>query len=299
MTERTIIIMTLLAFSTSCWNPGTATPTERATAAPMAKPTEEIPPEGPSLGDTTTRPSDGMVMVYVPAGEFEMGNTEIPLEDPAHTVALDSFWIDRTEVSNVQFQRCVKAGVCDEPSCWRDRDLIRNNSDFNGLEQPVMCVDWHQARAYCEWAGGRLPTEAEWEYTARGPEGLEYPWGNEFDGTKLNYCDVNCPKIYADERFDDGYAFTAPVGSYPDGASWCGALDMAGNVREWAADWFGEYASGRQVNPTGPSSGIQRAMRGGAWEGLLFDTRNTVRKGGRPIFELLYLGFRCASSVSP
>jgi serine/threonine-protein kinase len=228
-----------------------------------------------------------------------MGSNDIPLEQPAHTVALDSFWIDRTEVSTMQFERCVEAEGCDEPSCWKDGDLIRDDSDFNGPQQPVVCVNWHQAQAYCEWAGGRLPTEAEWEYTARGPEGLEYPWGNEFDGTKLNYCDVNCPKNYADDSFDDGYAYTAPVGSYPDGASWCGALDMAGNVREWAEDWFGEYPSGRQVNPTGPSSGIQRVMRGGAWEGLLFDTRNTVRKGGRQNFELLYLGFRCASFASP
>ena len=263
--------------------------------APMATPTKEPASGGPSLGDTRIRSSDGMLMVYVPAGEFEKGIADIPLERPAHTVALDSFWIDRTEVSNAQFQRCVEAGRCDQPSCWKDNDLIRDNDDFGGPEQPVVCVDWYQARTYCEWTGGRLPTEAQWEYTARGPEGLEYPWGNEFDGTKLNYCDVNCPKKYADEDFNDGYAYTAPVGSYPDGASWCGALDMGGNVREWTQDWFGEYPSERQVNPTGPTSGIQRGVRGGAWDGLLFDTRNTVREGGRENLEFYWLGFRCAS----
>jgi formylglycine-generating enzyme required for sulfatase activity len=145
-----LCFVTLLTFAASCCQPGAATPTENPTAASTATPTEEPLSEGPSLGDTITRPSDGMVMIYVPAGEFEMGNTEIPLEDPAHTVALDSFWIDRTEVSNAQFQRCVEAGGCDELSCWKDGDLIWDNGDFNGPEQPVVCVDWYRARAYCE-----------------------------------------------------------------------------------------------------------------------------------------------------
>jgi formylglycine-generating enzyme required for sulfatase activity len=251
-------------------------------------------PTAPSLGDTTTRPSDGAVMVYVPAGEFEMGAPGIPLEHPVHTVALDGFWIDRTEVSNAQFQQCVEAGECEQPSCWKEADLIRDNDDFGGPEQPVVCVNWYQARAYCEWTGGRLPTEAEWEYTARGPEGLEYPWGNEFDGTKLNYCDVNCPKKYADEDFDDGYAYTAPVGSYPDGASWCGALDMAGNVWEWVADWRGYYPSERQVNPTGPSSGRERVLRGGSWRYGWISARSTYRSGRRPDGRGGLIGFRCA-----
>ncbi|MCP4589694.1 MAG: formylglycine-generating enzyme family protein, partial [bacterium] len=137
------------------------------------------PPTGPSLGDTKTRPNDGAVMVHVPAGEFEMGTAGIPLEHPVHTVTLDSFWIDRTEVSNAQFQQCVEAGECEDPTCWKENDLVRDNEDFGGPEQPVVCVNWYQARDYCEWVGGRLPTEAEWEYTARGPDGLTYPWGNE------------------------------------------------------------------------------------------------------------------------
>ena len=257
------------------------------------------PGAGPSLGDSATRPADGMPMLYVPAGEFEMGLDGIPFEQPAHAVALDSFWIDRTEVSNAQFQQCVDAGECDVATCWGDNDLVRDNDKFGGPEQPVLCINWYQAQAYCEWAGGRLPTEAEWAYTARGPDGLEYPWGNEFDGTKLNYCDVNCPKTFADEDFDDGYAYTAPVGSYPDGASWCGALDMSGNVREWTHDWFGEYSSERQVNPTGPPPARQRVVRGGAWDGLQYDARNTVREGGREPFEFTWLGFRCASSSAP
>jgi formylglycine-generating enzyme required for sulfatase activity len=128
---------------------------------------------------------------------------------------------------------------------------------------------------------------------------LEYPWGNEFDGTLSNYCDVNCPKNRADEDFDDGYAYTAPVGSYPNGASWCGTLDMSGNVREWIEDWFGEYSAERQVNPIGPPSGIQHAVRGGAWDGLVYDTRNSVREGGYHTKKFFWLGFRCVSSTSP
>ena len=254
---------------------------------------------GPTAGDTWTRPVDGMTMVYVPSGEFEMGSEGIPLEHPAHAVVVDSFWIDRTEVNNARFRRCIDMGVCEEPACWTGHDFFKDDVDFNGPDQPVVCVNWYQAEAYCGWAGGRLPTEAEWEYAARGPNSLQYPWGNEFSGGPVNYCDVNCPKTYADESSDDGHRYTAPVESYPQGASWCGALNMVGNVWEWVADWLDKYSAERQVNPVGPDSGVQRVIRGGAWDGPLFDTRSTVRKGGRPGFEIKYLGFRCVSSFIP
>jgi formylglycine-generating enzyme required for sulfatase activity len=240
-----------------------------------------------------------MAMVYVPGGEFEMGSDGIPLEHPAHTVVVDTFWMDRTEVSNAQFRRCVEAGVCEEPACWAGKDLVKDDGDFGGADQPVVCVNWYQAETYCGWTGSRLPAEAEWEYAARGPDSPQHPWGNGFDGTLVNHCDINCPKSYADEGSDDGYRYTAPVESYSEGASWCGALNMVGNAWEWVADWLDEYPPGRQVNPTGPGSGVQRVIRGGAWDGPLFDTRGTVRKGGRPGFEIRYLGFRCASSSAP
>jgi formylglycine-generating enzyme required for sulfatase activity len=294
------LLATLLALAVSGCEAGAALPSERPTAEP-GMPSTVVPTlEGPSLGDTITRPGDDMVMAYVPAGEFEIGSTDSPLEQPIHTVVLDSFWIDRTEVSNVQYQQCVEVGVCTEPNCWEGTGTDWEDVDFNGPEQPVVCVNWYMAQAYCGWVEARLPTEAEWEYAARGPDALRYPWGDEFEGTLLNYCDVNCPKTFADERFNDNYAYTAPVGSYPDGASWCGALDMAGNVWEWASDWFGKYpAAERRVNPSGPPSGVQRVILGGAWNGPLFDTRSAVRKGGREGFEIIYLGFRCASSVPP
>jgi len=203
-----------------------------------------------------------MAMLYVPAGEFLMGSTDAgvdaavelcrqyydicnhsyyALESPQHTVALGHFWIDRTEVTNAQYQQCVAAGVCQSPAvCDRGEPPLQATPEAN---HPVVCVTWHEAQAYCEWAGARLPTEAEWEYAARGPGGNVYPWGNTFDGTLSNYCDVNCDKPSANTAVDDGHAQSAPVGSYPRGASWCGALDLVGNVFEWTADWIGDYPS--------------------------------------------------------
>jgi formylglycine-generating enzyme required for sulfatase activity len=263
---------------------------------PTEEPTPAAPPADASLGDTWTRPADGMVMVYVPAGEFEMGSTEGDAnEQPVHTVLLDGFWIDRTEVTNAQYLRCVEAGGCSPPpeSSSATRDSYYGNSTYDNY--PVTKVHWHLAADYCAWAGARLPTEAQWEYAARGPEGRVFPWGDEFDGTRLNYCDANCPREYADETVDDGYAAdTAPVGSYPGGASWCGALDMAGNVWEWVADSYGDYPSGRQVNPTGPASGEDRVLRGGSWVNDRDPARCACRGRGGPGYWLDDFGFRCA-----
>jgi len=241
-----------------------------------------------SLGDTWTRPADDMVMVYVPDGEFEMGSDNDDLdymmqlckeyygdcfrgwfknEQPVHTVVLAGFWIDCTEVTNSQYRQCVEAGGCDPPaeSSSPMGDLYYGNSTYD--DYPVVYVSWHQAADYCEWADARLPTEAEWEYAARGPEGRVFPWGDTFDGTRVNYCDANCEFSWADESVDDGYGYTAPVGSYPSGASWCGALDLAGNVWEWVADWYDAAYYGRSPsqNPLGPSSGQERVRRGSSW----------------------------------
>ena len=207
-------------------------------------------------------------------------------EQPAHTVALESFWIDQTEVTNAQYRKCVEAEVCEAAGCW-------DYSLYNASNQPVVCVSWYQAQAYSEWVGGRLPTEAEWEYAACGPEERIYPWGNEFGEARLNHCDAKCESDGADRAFDDGYAYTAPVGSYPDGASWCGALDMAGNVEEWVSDWYGDYHSGRQVNPTGPSSGYWRVTRSSDWINNWRFARCACRGSVEPVVNRdLSVGFR-------
>jgi formylglycine-generating enzyme required for sulfatase activity len=277
-----------------------------------------VPSTGQSvLGDTTTRPADGMVMVYVPGGESRLGSddTEVDLalelcnkyystcerewfegEQPAHTVVLDSFWMDRTEVTNAEYRRCVEAGGCTTPSSSGSDTRSSYYTDAAYDDYPVVYVSWSQASAYCTWAGARLPTEAEWEYAARGPDGLRYPWGDDYDGARLNSCDVNCNYAWADNAYEDGYADTAPVGSYADGASWCGALDLAGNVWEWTADYFGEYSSERQVNPTGPASGSHRVLRGDAADGTRSVSRNAARHGGLPSRTYEYTGFRCVFS---
>ena len=266
----------------------------------------DTPVSGPGMGDTWTRPADGMEMVFVPGGEFQMGSTDDEVEQafqvckeynpgckrewfereqPMHAVALDDFWLDRTEVTNAQYRRCVATGVC-------STSRYENDSNWNGDSQPVVGVDWNDAQTYCQWAGARLPTEAEWEYAARGPEGRVYSWGDAFDGTKLNFCDKNCDTSW-DKSVDDGYALTAPVGSYPDGASWIGALDMAGNVYEWVVDRFGDYPSGKQVNPTGPASGDYRVLRGGSWNLSSYDVRGAYRWDNTD-YRNPAVGFRCA-----
>jgi serine/threonine-protein kinase len=258
-----------------------------------------------------------MVMVYVPPGEFTMGSTDDEVEDaldlcyeylsdckralymresPAHAVALDGFWIDRTEVTNGQYAQCVAAGACEPPaeSGSYTRDSYYGDSTYD--DYPVVFVDWQQATAYCGWAGARLPTEAQWEYAARGPEAYTFPWGDKVDGMRLNYCDANCEFGHADRSFDDGYADTAPVGSYPEGASWVGALDLAGNVWEWGADWYEDYPSERQENPSGPSTGDDRVVRGGSSGSFLARVRAASRSPEPPGSSRSSIGFRCVGS---
>jgi formylglycine-generating enzyme required for sulfatase activity len=269
--------------------------------------------------ETQTRPADGMVMVSVPAGEFGMGSTDDELEaalelcserfgcnraslddeQPMHTVMLASFWIDQTEVTNAHYRQCVEAGACDPPQDTRSysEPWYYDNPAFD--DAPVIYVTWHQAAAYCAWAGGRLPTEAEWEYAARGPERRVFPWGDEFDSARSNICDTNCDFERVGQEGDDGFAEAAPVGRYPNGASWCAVLDLAGNVWEWVADWYDAYPSARQVNPTGPASGETRVVRGGSWAGGRDHARAAVRDHGEPDRAGYGVGFRCALSANP
>jgi hypothetical protein len=162
--------------------------TETANLTPEPSPIglPEIPPTQTDQGDSWIRPIDSTVMLYVPSGKFEMGSFEGQHDEkPVHVVLLDSFWIDRTEVTNSQFRQCVQDDVCSAPTeCDKGEPTYPEGDKAN---HPVVCVNWESAKRYCEWVGGRLPTEAEWEYVARGTDGRRYPWGSSFDGSYLNW----------------------------------------------------------------------------------------------------------------
>ena len=238
----------------------------------------------PGIGSRKKNKKDQMDMVFVPSGEFTMGSTlqdavaeceKFPDsdcrtsfyedEEPVHTVYLDGFWIYKTEVTNAMYEKCVNSGNCTAPrrSKSATRDSYYGNSDFDGF--PVVYIDWYEAQAYCQWAGGRLPTEAEWEKAARGTEAYTYPWGNSAPNDLL-----------ANYRSDPGD--TVAVDSYPAGASPYGALDLSGNVWEWVL--------------TDPEY-----LRGGSWNDSEWNARCADRGWDDPDNRLNYLGFRV--SLSP
>lgn len=301
----------------------TTTPSSTATASPTLTSTSTTPltPE-PRPGEIRTVMRGGIALeqVFVPTGSFMMGSVDgSDDEQPVHTVALDAFWIDRMEVTNAQFAAFVAdtgyettaeregGGYISTVAGWTYTEGADwqhpqgPDSDLNGLdEHPVALISWDDATAYSTWAGGRLPTEAEWEYAARGPESLIYPWGNTFNGEKLNYCDRNCIFDWADQGVDDGYQFTSPVGSYPEGASWIGALDMSGNVWEWVNDWHDNsyYARSPDANPPGPPSGKFKLLRGGSWYDIDRRTRTADRGINNPDERFDRLGFRVVETLS-
>jgi formylglycine-generating enzyme required for sulfatase activity len=198
-------------------------------------------------------------------------------------------------VTNTQFRKCVEAGACRAPTTCAGGDPTYNDGGM--AAHPVVCVDWHQANAYCVWAGARLPTEAEWEKAARGTDGRIYAWGNSFDGSEANSCDRSCEFEHKDGEANDGYGRTALVGSYPVGASPYGALDLTGNVWEWVADWYDAdyYADSPASNPGGPSSGDLRGLRGGSWGNVWTSVRVPNRYFTNPANTSYYVGFRCVA----
>ena len=282
----------------------TQTATAQDTIAVSSTETPTLSPTYTETPDLRVSNIDGMVMVYVPEGEFVMGseNPELEGSSPVHTVYLDAFWIDQTEVTNGMYQECVEAGGCTPPSSVgsHTRDFYYGNPEY--ADYPVIFVDWFSATDYCTWAGRRLPTEAEWEKAARGINGARFPWGNGgISGNLLNFADRNSDVAWADQSIDDGYADTAPVGSYPDGTSPYGVLNMAGNVNEWVADWYdGDYYSiSPEANPIGPASGPpenRRVFRGVSFIDVGFAAESALRRRHSPSDASKVGGFRCAAS---
>jgi len=287
-------------------------PGEVSTAAPTEAPTEP-PTEEPTLepGITGTRSADGMVMVHVPGGTFQMGSDASDTgayedEFPQHSVTLDEFWIDQTEVTNAQFAAFLneQGNQTEGGATWLELESVdclieqidgeyRSKSGY--ADHPVIEVSWYGAVAYCAWAEARLPTEAEWEYAARGLQGFIYPWGDDFECSRGNFDDETEIDDYVVPGGEgcDGYERTAPVGSFPGGASWCNALDMAGNVHEWVADWYGGYPSEAQTNPVGPTAGDRKVLRGGGWYYDQRYVRAANRKYYAPNGRYGHVGFRC------
>jgi formylglycine-generating enzyme required for sulfatase activity len=223
---------------------------------------------------TTTGHASGE-MVPIPTGTFLMGISRNQPDDegPEHEVYLEAYRIDRYEVTNAGYRRCVAAGACSEPADLRYYD------DPRYATHPVVFVTWYNARDYCRWRGRRLPTEAEWEKAARGDDGRSYPWGNERLGDRLNA--------------GNGLGGTTPVGSFPSGASPYGVLDMAGNVWEWVGDWYEAYpGSTFRSDLLGQK---YKVVRGGSWNHPVEDARTFHRDIAHPGRAIGVVGLRCAA----
>lgn len=270
-----IMLLALMLFLVGCESDDEAEP-----IPPTSTP---LPPVPTVEWDTQTRIFDGVEMVLVPAGCFMMGSTDeqvayalelceatggncrVDDEQPAHEICFDApFWIDRYEVSNAQFNRL--GGVAENPSAWTDDELPREQ------------ITWYEARDFCQQRDARLPTEAEWEYAARGPHSPIFPWGNAPD--------VN--RVVSGES--SGYR-TAPVGSRPDGQSWVGAYDMSGNVWEWVSSPYTDYP-----DDEGGSDATYHVVRGGSYNLTMVDMRAANRAGYVPSVGHNSHGFRCARS---
>lgn len=234
---------------------------------------------------TQTSAQDGMTQVYIPEGKYLMGNADETngKDSPAHVVYLDAFWMDQVEVTNAMYEKCIQASGCTTPTV--------NFNPYYGKwvyrDYPVVYVTWFQAEEYCQWAGRRLPTEAEWEKAARGTDGRTYPWGNSLPNPRLANFDLGLR----------GEAISAY--RYPLGASPYGVLNMSGNVREWIADWFAPdyYRTSPLANPTGPASGTERSLRSGSYNEDRKEIAVFRRYNHDPKSPGLSRGFRCAQDA--
>jgi formylglycine-generating enzyme required for sulfatase activity len=292
----------------ACSAPGSRLPVPNDNLVPVvsAQPTFSLPPTVPKTMTPDMLPQvptqlnhlDGAQLVLIPAGKFEMGaepevgfkicqlfSSECSLEDfsdesPVHQVQLDDIWMYRMEVTNSQYRSCVEAGACQPPA------LPEFFEDDRFSDHPVVYVDWFSAGVYCTWAGGRLPTEAEWEYAARGVDGRIFPWGNS---PECGFGNIKgCTQ-----------GLTMSVEGFPEGASSFGVLNMAGNVTEWVADWYSPayYLDSSRENPPGPTAGEMRVARGGSWKNPITGVRTTNRTANFPDVFSTGVGFRCVVDV--
>ncbi len=265
---------------------------------------------------------DGIVMIYIPAGEFTMGSNDGGVDEkPPHKVYLDGYWMRKTEVTNAQYVKFLNDfGIDHENGCQgkqcigtyeenKDSHISGSKGNYHveaGYEKhPIIRVSWYGAVEYCKWLSKKvglkfkLPTEAQWEKAARGTDGRKYPWGNSsLSGEKANFADkqIWLKKKYrwANKDIDDGYAYTAPVGFYAGGASPYGLLNMAGNVWEWCSDWYKKdyYKSAAQKKPSGPNRGTKKVFRGGSWVNYDRVLRCFERNSNSPSGEFGDVGFR-------
>ena len=273
---------------------------------------QEATPE-PKAGDTRTD-AKGITQVYVPPGCFMMGTSDAQYEaalkldppgwakaaaiyeKPQHEVCLTKgYWIDQYEVTNVAFAAFVADGGYSKPEYWSEKGAAwLKRQDVSKLpvdcedsadDHARVCVTWYEAEAYATWRGGNLPTEAQWEFAARGMESHVYPWGDEWDGAKANVVDST--------------GLTA-VGSYPDGVSWVGAHDMAGNAMEWVQDWLSStyYAKSPKDDPAGAETGTKKVEKGGWWGSNAYVARSAYRHyEDPPTYQDHHIGFRVVSET--
>jgi len=237
----------------------------------------------PIPSDSKTSLKDGMLQVYIPEGEFIMGRGNSG-DAPAHAVYMDAFWMDRVEVTNAMYLKCINAGICTNPAS----DNIYYNK-WAYRNHPIIYITWYQSNEYCQWADRRLPTEAEWEKSARGTDSRPYPWGFTNPNPRLaNYEDTMIHEAI-------------PVFHYPLGASPYGVLNMSGNAREWVADWYDPnyYYVSPYANPQGPSSGNQRSLRSGSYNEDYHEVAVYRRYRHEPQSAGLSRGFRCAQNATP
>lgn len=274
-----IVCVIVLMISCQCRDAGgqqlPSQPPPSASEQPASQPPPSTaqPVAPPPQNFDVVKLADGREMVRVPAGEFIRGSEEGEADErPQKKIYLDEFLIDRYEVSNAQYAKCVSAKVCRKPA---------PQQGFDAPDQPVYGLSWDMANTYCRWAGLRLPTEAEWEKAARGTDGRKYPWGNEPPTPEL--ATFSCKA-------------TTTVNSHPAGVSPYGAFNMAGNVAEWVSDWYSPsyYASAPAKNPTGPAKGEKKILRGGSYFSAPNKLSTTYRLWENPKYNYTPYGVRCA-----